>query len=83
MYLLMFTPVSNFKAINQLVMEILHFQDLGYTESVVTNAVVLVIGGCPISMAMYLGGGGYLPSYKVLLFFGKNNTYILLSDWLM
>ena len=33
-----FTPVSNFKAIGQLVME-----DLGETESVVTNAVVLVL----------------------------------------
>ena len=38
-----FTPVSNFKAIGQLVMEILHFKDLGVTASIVTNAVVLVL----------------------------------------
>ena len=38
-----FTPVSNFKAIRQLVM-ILHFKDLGDKESVVTNAAVLVPG---------------------------------------
>ena len=37
---------TNFKAIEQLVMEILHFEDLGDTESVVTNAVVLVLGEC-------------------------------------
>ena len=39
MYLLMLYPISNVKAIGQLVME-----DLGETESVVTNAVVLVLG---------------------------------------
>ena len=63
--LLMLYPVSNFKAIGQLVMEILHFVDLGDTVSVVTNAVVLVLGECQISMATYLRG--YLPSYKVVL----------------
>ena len=31
-------------------MEILHFKDLGDTESVVTNAVVLVLGECQISI---------------------------------
>ena len=35
--------LSNFKAIEQLVMEILHFKDLGDTASVVTNAVVLML----------------------------------------
>ena len=36
-------------------MEILHLKDLGDTESVVTNAVVLVVlGGYQISMATYL-----------------------------
>ena len=35
-------------------MEILHFKGLGDTESVVTNAVVLVLGECQISIAMYL-----------------------------
>ena len=42
-----FTLVSNFKAIGQWVMEILHienFKDLGDTASVVTNAVILVFG---------------------------------------
>ena len=37
-------------------MEILHFKDLGDTESVVTNAVVLVLGECQIAMATYLMG---------------------------
>ena len=36
--------MSNFKAIGQLVMEILHLKYLWDTESVVTNAVVLVFG---------------------------------------
>ena len=35
--------VSNYKAIGELVMLILHFKDLGDTESVVTNAVGLLI----------------------------------------
>ena len=64
MYLLILYPVSNFKAIRQFVMEILHFKDLGDT-SVVTNAVVLVLGECKISIATYLRG--YLPSHKVAL----------------
>ena len=51
-----FTTVSNFKAIGQLVMEILHLKYLGDTESVVTNAVALVLGGCQIPMATYLRG---------------------------
>ena len=38
------TPVSNFKAIGQLIMD--YFKDLGDTESVVTNAFVLVLGEC-------------------------------------
>ena len=46
MYLVML--VSNFKAIGQLVLEILHLKDLGDTASVVTNAVVLVLGECQI-----------------------------------
>ena len=44
-------------------MEILHLKDLGDTESVVTNAVVLDLGECQISMAT--SSGGYLHSYKV------------------
>ena len=46
-------------------MEILHFEDLGNIKSVVTNAVVLVLGECQISMATYLRG--YLASYKAAL----------------
>ena len=46
-------------------MDILHFEDLGDTESAVTNAVVPVLGECQMSMATYLRG--YLPSYKVAL----------------
>ena len=40
MYLLAMhlTPVSNLKAIGQLVMGVLHFKALGDTESVITNA---------------------------------------------
>ena len=41
------------------------FEYLGDTESVVTNAVVLVLGERQISIATYLRG--YLPSYKVVL----------------
>ena len=50
-------------------MEILHFKDLGDTESVVTDAVVLVLGERQISIATYLGGegGGYIASYIVVL----------------
>ena len=48
--------VQNFRTIRQLFMEILHFNDLGDTEHVVTNAVVLVLGECQISMATYLRG---------------------------
>ena len=44
-----------YKAIGQLVMKILHFKDMG-----VTNAVVLVLEECQISMATYIGGGGTL-----------------------
>ena len=51
-----FTPASHFKAIGQLVMEILHFKDLGDTASVVTNAVILVLGECQISTPPYLWG---------------------------
>ena len=36
--------VQNFRTIRQLFMEILHFKDLGDTENVVMNAVVLVLG---------------------------------------
>ena len=46
-------------------MEILHFNDMGNTESVVTNAVVLVLGDCQISIATY--PRGYLPSFKFAL----------------
>ena len=46
-------------------MEILHLEDLGDTESVVTNAVVLVLGDCQISMATCLKV--YLHSYNVSL----------------
>ena len=48
--------VQNFRTIRQLFMEILHFKDLGDTENVVMNAVVLVLGECQISMAKYLRG---------------------------
>ena len=40
---------------------LLHFKDLGDTESVITNAVVLVLGECQMSIATYLRV--YLPSY--------------------
>ena len=50
-----FISVSNLKAIGQLVMEILHFKDLGDT-SVVTNAVVLVLGECQITTPTYPWG---------------------------
>ena len=56
MYLLMLYPVSNLKAIGQLVMEVLHLKDLRDTESVVMNAVVIVLGECQISKAMYIRG---------------------------
>ena len=46
----LYGPVSNFKAIGQLAMDILHFKDLGDTENVATNAVVLVLGECQISI---------------------------------
>ena len=48
MYFLMLYPCINFKAIWQLVIEILHLQTLRNTKSVITNAVVLVIGECHI-----------------------------------
>ena len=37
-------------------MEILHLKDLGDTEGVVTNTVVLVLGESKISIATYLRG---------------------------
>ena len=37
------TSVHNFRAIGQLFVEILHFKELEYTESVVTNAVWVFI----------------------------------------
>ena len=40
-------------------MKILHFEDLRYTESVVMNAVVLVLRDCQMPMAMYLVGSIY------------------------
>ena len=49
-------PCINFKAIEHLVMEILHFKDLGDTESVAMHAVVLVLAECHISMATHLRG---------------------------
>ena len=52
----------NLKAIGRLhnyhIMEILHFKDLGDTE-LAANAVVLVLGGYQISIAIYLRGGIY------------------------
>ena len=56
-----FTPVSNFKAIGQLVMEILHFKDLGDTAIVITNAIVLVLRECQISIPTYIWGYIYPP----------------------
>ena len=44
------------KAIGPLVMEILHFEDLGIRVSLAANAVVLIIGGYQISIAKYLRG---------------------------
>ena len=49
--------MPNVTPIGQLFMVILHFKYLGATESVVTNAVVLV----PILMATRTSGG-YVPS---------------------
>ena len=46
-------------------MEILHFKDLGDTESVITNAVVLVFGVSNLNSNV--PPRGYLPSYKVVL----------------
>ena len=46
-------------------MEILNFKDWGDTESVITNAVVLVLGECQISIAVYLSGSTLM--YKVVL----------------
>ena len=43
-----------------------HFKDLGDTESVVMNAVALVLGECQISIATYTREYLPLPSYKVL-----------------
>ena len=40
-------------------MEILHFKDLWDTESVVMNAIVLMLGECQISMANVPQGGIY------------------------
>ena len=39
-----------------------NFRAIGNTKSVMTNAVVLVLGECHILVARYLRG--YLPSYK-------------------
>ena len=45
-------------------MEILDFEDLGDTECrLATNALVLVLGECQISITTYLRG--YLLSYKI------------------
>ena len=48
-------------------MEILHLKDLGDTASVITNAVVLVLGVLGVSFQYQHTSGGYLPSYKVVL----------------
>ena len=58
---------NNIRAIEQLFMEILRFKELGVKESVVTNAVVLVFGVSNVNGNVPQGGGGYLPSYKVVL----------------
>ena len=51
------TSVSNFKSLRQLLMEILHFKDVGDTERhLADNAFVLVLGECQISIATYLRG---------------------------
>ena len=42
-------------------MELLHLQDLGDTTSVVTNAVVLVLGECQISIPTSPPGDIYPP----------------------
>ena len=56
--------VYNLNAIGSLLMEILHFEDLGDTECrLAANAVVLVIGEQQISIATT--SGGYLPSCKI------------------
>ena len=74
-----FTPVYNFKAIGQLVMEILHFEDLGDTENVVTNTVVLVSGKCHIQWQRT--SGGYRPSCKVVLqYIGNWQCYATLKS---
>ena len=56
--------MQNFRAIGPLLIEILHFEDLGDTECrLATNTVVLVLRENQISIATYLRG--YLPSYKI------------------
>ena len=52
--------MQNFRAIGQLFMEILHFKELADTESVVTNAVYLVIAN--LVYASY----DALPLYQIL-----------------
>ena len=52
-----FTSVSNFKALGQLLMEILHLTGLEDTECrLAANAVMLVLGECHISIATTSGG---------------------------
>ena len=59
MYPLVLYPVSNFKAIGQLLMDIFHIKDLWNTKChLAANAVVQVRGKCQISIATYLRGGG-------------------------
>ena len=60
-----FTSLSNFKAIRQLLMEILHIKDLGDTECrLAAKTVVLVLGEYQISIVTPTSGG-YLSSYKI------------------
>ena len=53
--------IDNFhRAIGPLLLEILHFEDVGYIEyRLAANVVALVLGEYQISIATYLGG--YLP----------------------
>ena len=46
-------------------MEILHFKDLGDTESVITNAVVPLLGVSNFNNRRTAGGGGIYPYIKL------------------
>ena len=65
MNLLMLYPCIQFLCNRTVGYGYIALEDFGDTESLITNAVVLVLAECHISMAKYLRG--YLPSYKIVL----------------